>query len=143
MSGVRAEAQEAGCRIPGGQVGGEFITLSNQKRFPTPLFRPSRNKAGWDFVSTRLRGAWDQSLPRLPERPVRAPPSGSLRTFLRGLGQFPLPISAEPRRGPAPPAPPALRPSPAPRCKVKQRPYPSAFSPDLVCITLLMISSLP
>jgi hypothetical protein len=40
MSGVQVEAQEAGCRIPGGQVGGEFITLSNQKRFPTPLFRP-------------------------------------------------------------------------------------------------------
>ena len=40
MLGVQAEAQEAGCRIPGGQVGGEFITLSNQKIFPTPLFRP-------------------------------------------------------------------------------------------------------
>ena len=37
MSGVQAEAQEAGCRMPGGQVGGEFITPSNQKRFPTPL----------------------------------------------------------------------------------------------------------
>lgn len=37
MSGVRAEAQEAGCRMPGGQVGAEFITLSNQKRLPTPL----------------------------------------------------------------------------------------------------------
>jgi len=31
------EAQEAGCRIPGGQVGGEFITPSNQKRLPTRL----------------------------------------------------------------------------------------------------------
>lgn len=38
MSGVQAEAQEAGCRIPGGQVGGEFITPSNQKRLPPPLF---------------------------------------------------------------------------------------------------------
>ena len=33
MSGGQAEAQEAGCRIPGGQVGGEFITPSNQKIF--------------------------------------------------------------------------------------------------------------
>ncbi len=31
MPGVRAEAQESGCRISGGQVGGEFITRSNQK----------------------------------------------------------------------------------------------------------------
>ena len=38
MSGVRAEAQESGCRILGSQVGGEFITRSNQKIFPTPLF---------------------------------------------------------------------------------------------------------
>jgi len=38
MSGVQAEAQEAGCRISRGQVGDEFITLSNQKRFPIPLF---------------------------------------------------------------------------------------------------------
>ena len=36
MSVVRAEAHEVGCRISGGQVGGEFIALSNQKRFPTP-----------------------------------------------------------------------------------------------------------
>ena len=39
----------------------------------------------------------------LPERPVRVLPSGSLRKFSRGLGQFPLSFSAEPRRGPAPP----------------------------------------
>lgn len=35
MSGIRAEVREAGCRIPGCQIGGEFITLNNQKRLPT------------------------------------------------------------------------------------------------------------
>lgn len=40
MSGVQAEAQETGCRMPGDQVGAEFITLSNHKRLPTPLIRP-------------------------------------------------------------------------------------------------------
>lgn len=40
MSGVRVEAQEAGCRMSGGQVGGEFIPPSNQKRLPPPLFDP-------------------------------------------------------------------------------------------------------
>jgi len=37
MSGVRAEVQEAGCRMSGGQVGGESFTLSNQKRLQTPV----------------------------------------------------------------------------------------------------------
>jgi len=41
---------------------------------------------------------WQGSLLlRLPERPFRALPSGSLRKFLRGLSQFPLSFSAEPR----------------------------------------------
>jgi hypothetical protein len=62
-----------------------------------------------------LRGAGAQPLPRLPERPVRGPLSGSLRKFPRRLGQFPLSFTADPRRVPAPPAMSALNPSPAPR----------------------------
>jgi hypothetical protein len=36
-----------------------------------------------------------QPLPHLPERPVRAPPSGNLQKFPRGLGQFMLSFLAE------------------------------------------------
>lgn len=49
-----------------------------------------------------------QPLSHLPERPVRAPPSGTLQKFPRRLGQFPLSFLAEPRRVPAPPVMSAL-----------------------------------
>ena len=53
----------------------------------------------------RCRGS---TAPHLPERPVRAPPSGNLRKFPRGLSQFPLSFSAESRRVLAPPVKSAL-----------------------------------
>lgn len=40
MPGVRAEAQESGCRISGGQVGGEFITREQLENIPDPIVFP-------------------------------------------------------------------------------------------------------
>ena len=79
MSGVRAEAQEAGCRMPGGQVGAEFITLSNQKRLPTPF-----TFARADFVAVVKR-----------EDDVR--PISPVQDFMRTGGAFDVPSEAEKR----------------------------------------------
>ncbi len=53
-----------------------------------------------------------QLLSHLSERPIRAPLSGSLRKFPRGLSQFPLSFLADHRWVPAPPVTFALSPSP-------------------------------